>query len=58
MKDTEQYVPVELFIILYKVDLTFERMKSLSVNIPTGEGYSAVLSCGDAYYAVQHVSTF
>ena len=37
MKATEQYFPVVLFILLYKVVLTFESvdemMKSLSVTI-------------------------
>ena len=29
MKATEQYVPVMLFIVLYKVDLTFESVDEI-----------------------------
>ena len=57
MKATEQYSPVVLLIMLYKVILTFE-----SVNEPlkcdhSNESYSAVLSCG-IVYAVQAGSNF
>ena len=41
MKATEQYFPVVLFIMLYKVVLTFE---SLSYGVPFNETSSAVLS--------------
>ena len=51
MKATEQYFPVLLFIMLYKVVLTFEYLDEIL-------GWSfkwklAVLSCGAVYYALQ-----
>ena len=49
MKATEQYFPVVLFIMLYKVVLTFESVDEI---------YWAVLSCGTVYYAVQCGSYF
>ena len=48
-KATEQYFPVVLFIILYKVALTFETVyKILPCNHSNGS-YRAVLSCGTVY---------
>ena len=56
IKVAEQYFPLVLFIMLYKVVLTFDSMhKILSVNIQIS--YRAVLSCG-AFYAVQGGLTF
>ena len=50
MKATKQYFHVVLFIMLYKVLLTFESVtKSLSVTI---ENYRATLSCGAVYSPV------
>jgi len=58
MKATEQYFPVVLFIMLYKVVLTFESVgKSLKCD-HSNESYSAVLSCSAVYYAVQGGSKF
>ena len=54
MKATEHYFPVVLFIMLYKVVLTFEILKCDHSN----ESYRAVLSCGAVYYAVQGGSSF
>ena len=51
MKATEQYFPVVLFIMLYKVVLTLRCDYS-------NESYWAVLSCGSVYYAVQGGSNF
>ena len=46
MKATEQYFPVVLFIMLYKVVLTFEFAEEvLRCEHPSGS-YWAVLSCG------------
>ena len=58
MKATEQYFPVVLFIMLYKVVLTldsvnFESVDEISKCDHSNESYSAVLSCGAVYYAVQ-----
>ena len=47
-----------LFIMLYKVVLTFESLdKSLKCDY-SSESSSAVLSCGTAFYAVQGGLTF
>ena len=53
MKATEQYFPVVLFIILYKVVLTFESVDEILKCDHSNESYWAVLSCGTVYYAVQ-----
>ena len=45
MKATEQYVPVVLFIILYKVVLTFESEDEILWCDHSNESYWAVLSC-------------
>ena len=58
MKATEQYFPVVLFIMLYKVDLTFESVDEILKCDHLNESYRAVLSCGTIYYAVQGGSTF
>ena len=59
MKATEQYFPVVLFIMLYKVVLTFESVDEILWCDHSNESYWAVLSCGTVYYAVQgEVLTF
>ena len=61
MKATEQYIPVVLFIILYKVDLTFESVDEIlkcdhsnesywAVLKKIIESYSAELSCDTVFY--------
>ena len=52
MKATEQYFPVVLFIMLYKVVPTFESLDEILKSDHSDESYWAVLSCG-TYYAVQ-----
>ena len=52
MKATEQYFPVVLFIMLYKVVLTFESVDEIPKSNHSNESYWAVLSCGTVYYAV------
>ena len=52
MKATEQYFPVVLFIMLYKVVLTFESADEILWCDHSNESYLAVLSCGTVYYAV------
>ena len=52
MKSTEQYFPVVLFIMLYKVALTFESVDEILWCDHSIESYWAVLSCGTVYYAV------
>ena len=58
MKATEQYFPVVLFIILYKVVQTFESVDEILQCDHSNESYWAVLSCGAVYYAVQGGSNF
>ena len=58
MKVTEQYFPVVLFIMLYKVALTFESVDEILKCDHSNESYWTVLSCGAVYYAVQGGSNF
>ena len=56
MKATEQFFPVVLFIMLYKVVLTFESVDEILKCDHSNESYCTVLSCGAVYYAVQGYS--
>ena len=58
MKATKQYFPVVLFIMLYKVVLTFESVDEILKRDHSNESYRAVLSCGAVYYAIQGGSNF
>ena len=58
MKAIEQYFPVVLFIMLYKVILTFESVDEILWCDHSIESYWPVLSCGTVYYAVQDDSNF
>ena len=58
MKATEQYFPVVLFIMLYKVVLTFEPVGEILKCDHSVESYRAVLSCGAVYYAAKGASNF
>ena len=58
MKATEQYFPVVLFIMLYKVVQTFESVDEILWCDRSNESFCAVLSCGSVYYAVQGGSNF
>ena len=58
MKAIEQYFHVVLFIILYKVVLTFKSVDETLVCDLSNESYWAVLSCGAVYYTVQGGSNF
>ena len=53
MKATEQYFPVVLFIMLYKVVLTFESVDEILKCDHSNESYRAVLSSGSVCYAIQ-----
>ena len=53
MKATEQYFPVVLFIMLYKVVPTFESVDEILKCDHSNESYWAILSCGTVYYSVQ-----
>ena len=58
IKATEQYFPVVLFIMLYKVVLTFESADEILKCDHSNESYWAVLSCGTVYNAIQGGSYF
>ena len=58
MKATEQYFPVVLFIMLYKVVLTFESVDEILKCDHSNESYQAVLFCGTVYCAIQGGSSF
>ena len=53
MKATEQYFPVVLFIMLYKVGLTFEYGDEILKCDHSNENYWTVRSCGAVYCAIQ-----
>ena len=55
VKATEQYFPVVLFIMLYKVVLTFESVDEILKCDHSSESYQAVRYCA-VYYALQGVS--
>ena len=57
MKATEQCFPVVLFIMLFKVVLTFESVDEILKCDHSNESYWGVFSCGIVYYAVQRVSS-
>ena len=58
MKATEQYFPVVLFIMLYKVVLTFESVNEILKCDHSDESYRAVLSCGAVYCSEQEPFDF
>ena len=58
MTATEHYFSVVLFIMLYKVVLTFVSMDEILKRDHSNESYEAVLSCGTVYYTVQGGSNF
>ena len=53
MKATEQYFPVVLFIMLYKVVLSLESVDETLECDHSNESNRAVLSCGAVHYVVQ-----
>ena len=57
MKATEQYSPAVLFIMLCKVVLSFETVDEILKCDYSNESYTAVLSFGAVYYAVQGGAT-
>ena len=58
MKANEQYFPVVLLTMIYKVVLMFEAMKAVQKCDHSNECHCAVLSCGAICYAVQGGSNF
>ena len=57
-KASHQYFPVVLFIMLYKVVITFESVDEVLKCDHLNESYQAVLSCGTVYYTAQGGSNF
>ena len=53
MKAIKQYFPVVLFIMRYKVVLTFESVDEILKHNHSNESNLAVLSCDAVCYAVQ-----
>ena len=58
MKVIEQYFHMVLFIMLYKMVLTFKSVDETLLCDHSNESYRAVLSCGTVSYAVQDGSNF
>jgi len=58
MKAIEQYFHVVLFIMLYKVVLTFKFVDETLVCDHSNESYWAIFSYGAVRYAVQGGSNF
>jgi len=58
MKATEQYFPVLLFVMLYKVVVTFESVDKILKCDHSNESYWAVLSCGLLIVLYKVVLTF
>ena len=56
MKATKQFFPVVLFVMLYKVILTFESVDETVRCDHSNESYQAVLSCGSVL--VSYFSAF
>ena len=56
MKATEQYFPLVLFIMLYKVVQTFEVVDKILQCDHSNEKLQTVLFCGTVYYAIQGVT--
>ena len=52
IKAIEQYFPVVLFLMLYKVVLTLESVDEILKCDHSNECSRAVLSCGTVYYII------
>jgi len=52
MKATEQYFPVVLLIMLYKVVLTFQSVDKILKCDDSSESYWAVLSCDAVCFSI------
>ena len=55
VKATEQYFPVVLFIMLYKVVLTLESIDEILKCDHSSESYRVVLSSGAVYHAAKEI---
>ena len=52
MKTIEQYFPVVLFVMLYKMVLTFESVDEILNCDHSNEGYRTVASCDAVYFSI------
>ena len=50
MKATEYYIPVVLFVMMYKVVLNFESMDQILKCDHSNEKYRSVLPCGIVWF--------
>ena len=55
---TEQYIPMVVFITLYKVVLTFELVDNILNCDRSNKSYRGALSCDSVYYAEHGGSKF
>ena len=58
MKVRQQCIPVVMFLVLYKVILTFDSVTEIFKFAHSNKSYWALLSCGLVYYAVQGGSNY
>ena len=58
MKATKQYFPVVLFIMLYKVVLTFESVDEIPKCDHSNESYWAVFSFSTVHFSLFHKMKF
>ena len=58
MKAIKQYLPVVLFIVLYKLVLTYESVDGILNCDHSSKRFLEVLACGAIYYAVQSCLNF
>ena len=58
MDSTEKYFPVVLFILMYKLVLTFESVGEILKCDHSNQSYCAILSRAAFYCAVQGGSNF
>ena len=56
MEATEQYFPVVMFIMLYRVILTLGYVDKILRCDRSNESFWAVLSCGGTGQLVEHIS--
>ena len=57
MKATEQYFPVVLFIMLYKMVLTYVSVGEILKCYHSNKSSLAVISCGAVHFSPSHEGT-
>ena len=58
MKATEQYFPVVLFIMLFKVILTYESAKSVAIQMKATEQYFSVVLFVFQWFVIDYSHRF